>query len=710
MDRGGIQAELVDLAVLHESHERRHHVTAAVRPAGRPVDQFSLGPLTPKHVRVAKGGHEFVGRRIGKRGAVRRGLRGLMHHPPEPAVHLVAERRLVGVALAVGEARRRRVVLDDEVVPVDHPHLAVGADVGLDRRGPLVVAGHEAPGHPAAEGRARGGDLERGHHVTGRLADERGAVPILAGIRPGCVEPMAGGGRKPAVMIHLADRRLAFGATRPRGEFHLRRAGNAAECGGVPAAHPLVDPVGQRHVLAGVAVGRGAEEHPLLAEPEAPGAVVGAPQELELRAIRLEAEEALLELQVLAPHCALEARIADDAVHPAVEAPGEVARAGVRVERAPAGEQLPADVGLPVAVGVLEIERVRSLGDDQPAVVGQHARADRERLCEHRPRVERAVAVRVVESHDPVVPLPLTRQDDPVGVVDALGDEQPAVVVEGERQRLRLKERLGGDEIDREAHRRDGVLARLRGIERLLHLGDRLAHLPPVGLGHVEGHLRRLILEGHEALRSLRHLRTRHVGPGGGGIAAGGEADAALDEVLKPGVAPGSLVVPPGGVEHAALALGADPGPGLATLPLDPLLEHGPAPLVVLGVDVGFVPAPKAAEPLHHRMLGGHDHGGELAGAVLLELCADQVDPDGRVLEAEARAVERHEPLPAADILHDRRLGRGRDRLDVGVDSQDVVVGEPRGGEVADVLGVDQVDAPAGEHRLEVGEPPRNST
>ena len=44
-------------------------------------------------------------------------------------------------------------------------------------------------------------------------------------------------------------------------------------------------------------------------------------------------------------------------------------------------------------------------------------------------------------------------------------------------------------------------------------------------------------------------------------------ADAPLDQVVKPRIAEGPLVVPPGGVEDAAFAVGADPGPGFPSTP-----------------------------------------------------------------------------------------------------------------------------------------------
>ena len=203
VDGGGVQADLVEGAILHKLHERWRNIAAAVGSPGCPLQELPLRPQPPKHVWIAERCHEIVGRGAGERRAMLRVRRRVMHHPPEPAMHLVAEWRLVGVALAIFKARGRRVVLDDEVVPVHHPDLAIGADVSLDRRRPLVVACHQTPGHPAAEGSAARRDLKRRHDVAGRFADEGGAVPVFTRIGPGGVEPVACRSSEMAVVIDL---------------------------------------------------------------------------------------------------------------------------------------------------------------------------------------------------------------------------------------------------------------------------------------------------------------------------------------------------------------------------------------------------------------------------------------------------------------------------------------------------------------------------
>src|SRR5207248_2433360 len=123
-----------------------------------------------------------------------------------------------------------------------------------------------------------------------------------------------------------------------------------------------------------------AEELPVLGEGQAPGVVVGAAEEFELgddrdglvrarsvsdgggarpsltlRALKFQLEPVvpLAELQLLAVHLAVKPAVADAAVNPVVEPVVQVARPGVRVLGAPAGEEDLPQVGLAVAVGVL---------------------------------------------------------------------------------------------------------------------------------------------------------------------------------------------------------------------------------------------------------------------------------------------------------------------------------------------------------------------
>ena len=90
-------------------------------------------------------------------------------------------------------------------------------------------------------------------------------------------------------------------------------------------------------------------------------------QKLHRRAVRAEAKHAHAKAMLLAADLAVEARVADCAVNPVVKTVAQIARAGVRVARAKAGEEHLAHVRLVVAVGVLEKEKLRSVRHDDAA-------------------------------------------------------------------------------------------------------------------------------------------------------------------------------------------------------------------------------------------------------------------------------------------------------------------------------------------------------
>ena len=88
-----------------------------------------------------------------------------------------------------------------------------------------------------------------------------------------------------------------------------------------------------------------------------------------------------------------------------------------------------------------------------------------------------------------------------VGVVDGLGDPEPAAVVPGHADRL-ADLGLGGEELRLEPGRHDHVLHRFLGRERLLHLADRLALRAPLAARQVVGNVDRRLVVG-ERLQAL---------------------------------------------------------------------------------------------------------------------------------------------------------------------------------------------------------------
>ena len=153
-------------------------------------------------------------------------------------------------------------------------------------------------------------------------------------------------------------------------------------------------------------------------------------------------------------------------------------------------------------------------------------------------------------------------------------------------------------------------------------------------------------------------------------------------------------------VEDAALALRPHPRVRLAAFLVDALHQHGAIDRVVARVDVGLVPGGERLQALHHRVIGRDDLGGELAGAVLLELAADDRDVARRLGEHERGAVDGDHRLAALDEVDQRLLLLRRDRLVVGVEHEAVVVLQRRRDQR--LLGrrhVRHLDAAAGQRR-----------
>ncbi len=118
---------------------------------------------------------------------LRRRRCALVGDPVDAAALMVAQRRLVGVAGAVRKALRRRVVLDDEVVPVGEPHRTVRPDLRVHGCEPLFGAGRQVPSVTRHEAGTLLLDDALADHVRRRLVDEGDAVPgTRAGTRVRC--------------------------------------------------------------------------------------------------------------------------------------------------------------------------------------------------------------------------------------------------------------------------------------------------------------------------------------------------------------------------------------------------------------------------------------------------------------------------------------------------------------------------------------------
>ena len=456
-----VEAHGIHRTFLGEPQQRGHGFGAAL------FNKEPLGVEPPELVVVAQG-LDQLGR--GRTRQVDRGhLAGLIPRDPiDPAVAFVAERRLVGVALAVLEPVRRRVVLDDVVVPIEHPHGAVRSDLRHDGRAPFVRAGEEALFVPRHVVRALALQPEHADQVTGGFGHKRHAVPEVLGIIACGVEGMARTGGVAAVGIHLAD--LSGDGV------EILPVGDGFHAAGGPAVDGFVVAVRHRHVPRRVVVRRGSKHRAVLAESQAPGVVVARAHELQLRAVALEAVHAHAEPHPLPTHLPVESAVSDHTPDPVVRTVPQVRGGGMRVAHAPAFEEHTPFVGLVVPVAVLEEQGVPGLHDDESAPREHHARGDAQSFREHGELVRLAVRIRVLADLDAVASL--ARRLQLVRVIDRLGDPQAAAFVPRHADRL---QDLGFRRPKFRPESRDGhdVPMRFRRRDRELHLGPHLALCSP---------------------------------------------------------------------------------------------------------------------------------------------------------------------------------------------------------------------------------------
>ena len=271
---------------------------------------------------------------------------------------------------------------------------------------------------------------------------------------------MPGRGRVAAVVVDLPD---SVGD-----RLEQMRVGDHPQHTRRPATDPLVIAVGNRHVDVRVAVGGRTEQEAFLTETDPPRVVVRAAEEFQTRngrtrvrrapgaAHRCGADdvkpiESLAKRMLLADYGTGEPGIPHDAPVPIIQPVVQVARPGVRIADTPPAEQLTADVGHVVAVGILQEERGRGLRDNQAAVGERQTRWDAQFLGEHGELVRPPVAVRILADTNPVAAVAWGLHV--VGVIDRLGDPEPSPLVPSHTDRL-ADLGLGREQLDAKSDRR----------------------------------------------------------------------------------------------------------------------------------------------------------------------------------------------------------------------------------------------------------------
>lgn len=149
------------------------------------------------------------------------------------------------------------------------------------------------------------------------------------------------------------------------------------------------------------------------------------------------------------------------------------------------------------------------------------------------------------------------------------------------------------------------------------------------------------------------------------------------------------------------------PSPRLLPLTFRVSLQHDAILLVVLRVDVGFIPTLKAFVTFHQRMrlrsLCRSDT--ERPGSMPLKLPAHQRHDIVVVAEAVTRAVQRHKPLTAGDVVQQCLGLFVLDLVDVSKQHQSIELRQPLGIEIANDVGVLQLNPTNFQHRLQLPKP-----
>ena len=386
---------------------------------------------TDAHRRVFQGGYQLSRSGLRQIGVVA-AIGAVSHDPVDATVLLVAQLGLVGGPFARFKSGWRGVVLHDVVVPVDYPDLPIGANLGHDRRRPFIVAGDQIESVFRSEHGAAGVEHEARHQVAGRAIHEGHSVPILLRIGPGGIQRVTGSRGEAAVEVNLSHL--------VRDRFEFVAFGNRLQVQACsPTFDPFVIPVGDRHMHAGAAIGRGTKDDTFFAEANSPGVVIGRSNELHLGAVGLEAEKALPKL------LATRARIAAGtgpvvALHPpdpVVQTVLEVAHATVRVAHLPTRQQHLTLVGAVVSIGVFEEQRLLCVLHDHAASRKGQARGNTEVFGEHDKAVRDTIAIGVFADANavPAFPTPLHF----VGVVHRFANPQPTTLIPIHGNRFALK-------------------------------------------------------------------------------------------------------------------------------------------------------------------------------------------------------------------------------------------------------------------------------
>ena len=165
--------------------------------------------------------------------------------------------------------------------------------------------------------------------------------------------------------------------------------------------------------------------------------------ELEGGTIGLKAIATLGEAEALAADFTVEAAVTDGATEPVVIAVGQATGLSVGVVDAPARHDRRADIGLVVAIRVLEEEELGRLRNNNPPVSEGEARRDVKAVSKHRELVGLTVTIGIFTDDNLIIAGTVLR--DAMRVVAGLGYPEATAIIPGKRNGLH-DVRLGSKE------------------------------------------------------------------------------------------------------------------------------------------------------------------------------------------------------------------------------------------------------------------------
>ena len=378
----------------------------------------------------------------------------------------------------------------------------------------------------------------------------------------------------------------------------------------------------------------------------------------------------------------------------------------MRVTRRPATDQYRLQIGLVIAVGILQVQCFRRVLHNRTTSVDHDRCGNRETFRENRELVGHVVTVGVFTDTDAVaISAKLIR------VVERFTDPQSTAFVPVHSDGLRFEAALVSVESQCHAFRKGIVLHRFLDGQRQLHRCLRSSLNPPVAAGGVVGNLWSDIdkFKRSDIGTWFRHfwcgecfkIRIRRYY---GNVFPTSPADSAFHQITKARIRPGPCIMSPRRVKDPAFALSPDPGPRFPVVSFSLFAFHTVFQdcavfFVVQVMNVGFVPTRKTAEALHDGMREFGYLGAKHLSAMPLELPAHELH-DFRIVPPAVRGtVERNESFAARNIIqHSLRLSVF-DPVDVGIQHQPIEAVQRVGREVFHAIRVLQLNPPLFQHR-----------